>query len=73
MKLGLQRRNTTDNTLSKNMPPLLIFIQVFSYKDKSGKERRTTFVVLSLRNDKTGWGTNAALDLIQLVIAVILD
>ena len=71
MKLGLQRYNTTDNTLAKNMPPLMIFIMVFSYKDEKGKQRRTTFVVLSLTNDKTGWGTNAVLDLIQLYTTIV--
>ena len=72
MRLGLERYNTTDNTLAKNMSPLLIFIMVFSYQDERGKPKRTTFVAVSLRNDKTGWGTNAVLDMIQLDITDVL-
>ena len=68
MKLGLRRRNTADNTLAKNMPPLLIFVQVFFYKDEKGRERRTAFVVLSLTNDKTGWGTCEVMKKVQLDI-----
>ena len=68
MKLGLRRRNTADNTLSKNMPPLLIFVQVFFYKDEKGRERRTAFVVVSLTNDKTGWGTCEVMKRVQLDI-----
>ena len=56
MKLGTKRRNTADGTLSVKMPPLLIFVQVFTYQDANGRPKRTTFVVLSLTNDKTGWG-----------------
>ena len=55
-KLGLKKINETDKMMASKLPPLLMFIQVMTWCDANGVEQRDVFVVLSLTNDKTGWG-----------------
>ena len=57
LKLGTKHRMTADQSMAGNRPPLMIFVQEFRYQDAADKQpRRTAFVVLSLTDDKSGWG-----------------
>lgn len=57
IRLGIKKINTIDQTMPGRMPPMLIFIQTFDNfnHDDPDNPIRTAVVVLSMRNDKTGW------------------
>ena len=66
IKLGLKKRMTMEESAAGSIQPLMIFIQTIDHeKHDANDTHRTAFVVISMRDDKTGWGISEVEDLIS--------
>lgn len=66
VKLGLKKRMTMEESAAGAIQPLMIFIQTIDHeKHDANDTHRAAFVVISMRDDKTGWGISEVEDLIS--------
>ena len=66
VKLGFKKRMTMEESAAGSIQPLMIFIQTIDHqKHDDNDTHRTAFVVISMRDDKTGWGVSEVEDLIS--------
>ncbi len=56
IKLGIKKHMTIDEQMPGAKPKMMIFVQTFDHYTKDSGPTRTAFVVISMRDDKTGWG-----------------